>query len=535
MKWSALKRSSRSLAWFLCQGYLLMILLVLAALTPLLYSVLAWLLFALSLFFIFRPPPPPYGLAYLLVTLFLLPLMLGSLSAYLVTVGLLVPLGLAVLVIPLLYLLDASLKQHPAEIAAPREPGRHLSRLSRTLFVAALTMLFLSWVIGQVVLMFTALGLLGYLLVMVGRVRYRFAVLPLAISRAVVRVTAGNEAGVVLTATGRVGMGLRVRLAPQDGWLKVTPPQFSLGRTNSGVDLTFTLKPPLSGAAHPGLALSVVDGRGLLQRDEVVRPLELHVIPRAKYAAWLAEKYLVESGVGTAVAPVSSSVRLAPERKGGVEYYQSRDYQPGDSLRDIDWKHTCKLRQLIVKERADISEQLAVLVVNLSVADAEGADKLAYGLITTALTLAWGMVPAALVAYNQEKVVLTMPVSDPREILKQTLLLVKEIRPVALGQRRLEPPDIAGLRRDLLRLKRVESRPAERLWELLEFEHRAVERAAREHLATRALLRVTGPVLPPAAVIMLSELNHDAEALLVTEERLRKRGFSPHFMVTTTS
>jgi uncharacterized protein (DUF58 family) len=539
MERGILKDGEWSLGWFLCQGYRLFILLVLAAIGPLFYSVLAWLLFTLSLFFIFRPPPLRFALTYLLATLFLLPLMLDSLSAYFVMVGSLTPLGFAVLaaalVAPLLYLLDVSLKQYAGEMAVPGESGRRLSHLSRTLLVATLTMLFLSWVIGQMAMLFTALILLGYLLVMVFRVLYRFSALPVAISGAVVRVTAGNETLAVLAVTRRMNLELRARVIPQDDWLMVAPGRFGLGKANPEVNLTFTLTPPLSGPVHPNLILSVMDGRGLVQRDQVISPLELHVIPRAKYAEWLARKYLVESGVGTTVVPISSSVRLDPERKAGIEYYQSRDYQPGDTLRDIDWKHALKLGQLIVKERIDVSERLAVIVVNLSVADAEGADKLAYRLITTALTLAREMVPVALAVYNQEKVVLTTPVSDPREILKQTLRLVKEIKPVALGQRCLKPPDIAGLSRDISRLKTVESRPARRLLELLEFEYRAVEKTARKHLATRALLRVTEPVSPPATVIMISELNHDAEALLVIGERLKKRGFGTYFMEFTRS
>ena len=533
MEWGILKDGERSLGWFLCQGYRLFILLVLAAIGTLFYSVLAWSLFVLSLFFIFRPPMPRFVLTFNIVTLFLLPLILDSLSAYFVVVGAFTPIGFAVLAAalasPLLYLLDVSLKQYAGEMA-PREPGRRLSHLSRTLLVATLTMLFLSWGIGQTALLFTSLILLGYLLGMISRVIYRFSASPVDISGTVVRVTAGDETLAVLTVTRRVNMGLRAGLIPQDDWLMVAPDRFALDRKNPEVNLTFTLTPPLSGPVHPDLTLSVVDGRGLVQYDQVVSPLELHVIPRAKYAEWLARKYLVESGGGTAVVPVSSSVRLDPERKAGVEYYRSRDYQPGDILRDIDWKHTLKLGQLIVKERADVSERLAVIVANLSVADAEGADKLAYRLITTALTLAREMVPAALAVYNQEKVVLTTPVSDPREILKQTLLLVKEISLVALGQRRLGPPDIAGLRRDIRRLKPVKSEPARRLLELLEFEYRAVEKTAREHLAMRVLLQVTGRVLPPASVIMITELNHDAEVLMVTGERLKKRGFSTHFM-----
>ena len=41
-----------------------------------------------------------------------------------------------------------------------------------------------------------------------------------------------------------------------------------------------------------------------------------------------------------------------------------------------------------------------------------------------------------------------------------------------------------------------------------------------------ALLRVSEQVPPPAVVLLVSPLNHDAEALLVAGEKLSNRGFT---------
>ena len=48
-------------------------------------------------------------------------------------------------------------------------------------------------------------------------------------------------------------------------------------------------------------------------------------------------------------------------------------------------------------------------------------------------------------------------------------------------------------------------------------------------MVTRVLLRATGRVSPPATVIMVSELNHDTEPLLVIGGWLKKRGFKIYF------
>ncbi|GAI18932.1 unnamed protein product, partial [marine sediment metagenome] len=234
--------------------------------------------------------------------------------------------------------------------------------------------------------------------------------------------------------------------------------------------------------------------------------------------------YLEQTGAGATVATtMPPEAVLIPKR--GIEYFNSRTYQPGDQLRDIDWKHTLKLSQLIIKEYIEAGEQAAIIAVNLSVTDAEEADKLAFNLITIAITLARETIPTALAIYNHQKVILTTAVIDPREILKQTLLVVKDITSVEFVHRFLQPPDINKLRRNTTLLKQVTSQPAQRLLSMLNFEYEAIEEAAKNHPATLALSRVTKHA-PPAIIVLVSQMNHDTEALLVTTEKLSKRGFT---------
>ncbi len=235
-------------------------------------------------------------------------------------------------------------------------------------------------------------------------------------------------------------------------------------------------------------------------------------------------KYLEQTGAGDIVTAVIPPKVLLPKR--GIEYFGSRSYYPGDELRSIDWKHTLKLSRLVIKEFIEVGEQAAIIAVNLSVTDVEEADKLAFDLITTVLTLAQEAIPTSLAVYNHQRVVLTAVVTDPRETLKQVLLLVKDITPVEFAHRFLQLPDIGKLRRNIARLKQATSEPGQRLLSMLDFEYQSIEQGAKNHPATLALLRVTEHIPPPAIIVLVSQLNHDAEALLVTGEKLTRKGFT---------
>jgi hypothetical protein len=512
-----------------CQIYLLVILLAAAVLSSLPYSPLALALLLLMLFITFRPPPPRFNIVITVLATFLLPMAVEPLIRYLTYTTLLSPtivqLLAVIAVLPTIYLLDYNLRRNAETMTIVHSvESRNTTTILNTLLVATISMFLVSLIVNNLVLLFTVLALILYLLAILIRLLYAIPRLPLDIPTAWKRVIAGTTADVPLYAINKASVRLYSLVSPVDSWVRITPKRFTLGATKTELNISVT--PPLAGPSRPRLQVSLLDPRGFLQINQIISPLELHVIPRARYAEWLARRYLEQTGTRgttTAAAALTEAV-LKPRR--GIEYYDSRGYQPGDPLKDIDWKHTVKLSQIIIKEYIEAGGQASIIGVNLSVADAEEADKLAFNLITAALTHARESIPAALAVYNHEKVILNTPVSDPREILKQTLLLVKNITSVELAHRFLQPPDIGRIRRNIALLKQVTSQPAQQLLNMLRFEYEAIEEAAKNHPASLALLRASKQVQPPALIVLLSHLNHDTEALMVATEKLSKRGFT---------
>lgn len=105
---------------------------------------------------------------------------------------------------------------------------------------------------------------------------------------------------------------------------------------------------------------------------------------------------------------------------------------------------------------------------------------------------------------------------------------------VEFAHRFLQPPDIGKLRRNINLLKQTKSDAAQRLLSMLSFEFQAIEEAAKNHPATLALSLATEHTPPPPAIIVsVTQLNHDIEALLVTADKLSKRGFTTITIETT--
>jgi len=510
-----------------CQIYLLLILLVAAILSPLPYSPLALILLAVMLFTTLRPLQPRLNVAITVVAIFLLPSVLEPFLQYLTYTTPLSPTVAQIItvmsILPIIYLLDYNLRQNAQDMTLTHKvKGTHITNILTALFVSTLAVLLISFIVNNPILLFTTIILALYLLVILIRVLRAIPSLPFNVPLIGKRVIAGTTADVSLYLTSKAPIRLHSLVSPVDPWVKITPQRFTLNKAI--IQLNLTITPPLAGPSRPQFQVSVIDPQGFTQVNQVIEPMELHVIPRARYAKWLAMKYLERTATGVAVATTTPKATLIPKR--GVEYSDSRSYQPGDPLRAIDWKHTIKLNQLIIKEYVETGGQAAIIAVNLSVTDAEEADKLAFNLITTALTLAYDTIPTALAVYNHQKVVVTTAVINPREILKQTLLLVKDITLVEFGHRFLQPPDIGKLRRNITQLKQVTSEPAQQLLNMLNFEYQAIEEGAKNHPATLALSTVIEHTPPPATILLVSQLNHDAEALPVTLEKLSMRGFT---------
>ncbi len=510
----------------LCQIYALLVLLAVTFTAALPYALLALALLLAVLYIIARPAPPGFKIAIMMAAIFLLPLTVATVIDSLTTLSLVTTQATSSLsTLPVIYLLDYSLRQNtqPNSEFIPGKKGRHTTRTFIALCAATLVMMLVSIVLSKPALLFTGIIFVLYLLVILLKILLTIPRLPVTASNVMKRIIAGTTSDINLNITSKAKETMHILVSAPEPWMQITPPRFTISRSETA-RLNLSVNPLLSGPTHLPFRISALDSRGLVQINQTIEPLELQVIPRAQYAEWLARKYLEQTGT-SAVAATSLPPETGRIYQHGTEYYKSRSYQAGDQMRDIDWKHTLKLSQLIVKECIEAGEKAAIIAVNLSVGGAEEADILAFNLITAALTLAREGVPTSLAAYNHEKVIHSTAVSDPAEILRQTMSLVKEITAIEFTRRHLELPDLARLRNNITHLKKAESEPARKLLGLLDFEYLSVEEAARNNPATLALLSATEHTQVPTMIVLISLLNHDAEALLITTEKLASKEF----------
>jgi uncharacterized protein (DUF58 family) len=510
----------------LAQIYAVLVLLATAVISPLPYMVLALVLLAAVLFTAIRQQLPSHKIVIILAVLFLTPLVLEPCLERITSLG---PTSTqiiaAVLTLPVLYLLDFYLRENVRHAQTfTREKGeRKTTRTFASLLTTVLVVMLISPVVNRPVLLFTGISLALYLLWVLLGVLVSIPRRPFAADTLMRRIIVGTTGSTRLNLTSRTRVKMHSQLEFTVPWARVTPRQTILEEGNTSLELSFT--PPLAGESRPQLLVAALDPRGLIQINQLLDPLNLHIIPRAKYAEWLAMKYLEQTGSGV-VSSMSMPSQAYVNQKRGNEYLESRTYQPGDPLRDIDWKHTLKLSQLIVREYQETGEQAVIIAVNLSVADAEAADNLAFNLLTVALTLTREQIPTALTAYNRQNIVLNTGIAEPLDLLRQALSLIREIEVVKFEDRYLEPTDIAKIRRNIRQLQQTDSEPAQRLLGILDFEHRSIEEVARSHPATLAMTAAARQIQSPAMILLVSQLNHDAEAVLVTAEKLAKRRFT---------
>jgi len=484
---------------------------------PLPYSAVALALFVLQSYMFIRPVAAYFDLALSFCTVVLLPFVLGSTA-----------LGLysALLAVPALPLLDGSLRRGGA-VVQPGPTGP--TDVLKAMIGALAAVLLLALLLGVWSLAVACAVVAAYLAGMVVYTLFAVPRTPLETSVARVRVIAGRTADSSVVVRGRSRLPLHVCIDPRRPWIRLRSSQFQLGDTERVLHISVT--PPLSGPLRPEVVAVVADPRGLIRRSQGLRPLELQVIPRAKYAEWLAKKFLAQGalqGVPAATGLSSATARRAAGR--GVEYMTSRPYVPGDLLRDLDWKRTSKLNQFVVKEYGEPMGVVAILAANLTVKDLEEADELAYTLVTSALTLAGVNATATLVTYNRNEVLLSTKALDARTLVRESLRAVGEITVEAVESRFLQPPSVGSLKSNIARLRRTGVESAEKLAEMLSLEAGALQWAVREHPAARAVSGASDRVHSPALIALISRLNHDTEALLVSLGQLRKEGYDIVFI-----
>ncbi len=514
--------------------YLTLLLAVAAAILPgmagaegLSYAILSGILLAVFLYATVRMQRPAFNIVLSIMLMFLLPLVLTAVINSLVQDSPYTGTAIAVVLSsPVLLILDDSLKKYARrhQVFVKANGERRVTPTFLSLALSAAAVMVLAPVVERPVLLVAGAALLLYLVSILAGIIVSVPRRSFLADTVLKRVITGTQGGMFLNLSSRASASLYCRALPDDAWVRIRPAQFIFEPGRSArLEISFT--PALAGEFRPLLRISALDRRGLVQLEQRLEPLQLHVIPMARYAEWLARKYLEQAEAGAI-----SEARLPLDRyqipKTGIDYLESRVYQPGDPLKDIDWKHTTKLNQLIVNTYGETGQQAAIIAANLEVASTAEADILAFNLITVALTLARENIPAALAVYDRRRVISHTGVADNLEVLRQTLSLVRQLNPAEMEGRHLEPTDVAKVRRNIRQLQQAESEPARRLLEILSFERRAVEEVARNHPATLALSAVTSRVAPPATIFLVSQLNHDAEAVLVATEKLARRNFT---------
>jgi len=497
-------------------AYLIFILLVAALLSSPPYSFMALILLMCFVYSFYEPLTSELNLALTFFASVLAPLLLEASAAGFYAVF---------LVVPALALLDGSLRGNASSsiFCSLKGKGSEATYVLKSLAAALFLTLVASLVLQNRTLMVTSILLAGYLSTVFAYVIHEVSKMPLEESKTLIRVLVGEKIETKVTVKGKSGARLHVFLRPQDQWVSVNPSNFTFGGI-AEFDLAFT--PPLAGPSKVRVQALMVDQWGLTQTSQTLEPVDLHIIPRARYAEWLARKYLEETAPGASPAAAVPPLRAVKAARRGVEYHGSRLYQPGDRLKEVDWKHTLKLGELVVKEFLGAQDQPVIIGVNLAVEDVKEADEVAYSLVMSALTFAREAAPTGLAAYNMIEVLAVRPPVNPRETLKEALRLTRDIAVIDLPRVTLEPAKVQYLRRALGQLEQVEAEPARKLSEVLGLEYEAARESAQANPASLAIRKAASYAKPPATIVTISAMNHDAEALTMGLEELERKGYN---------
>ncbi|MFC1953244.1 DUF58 domain-containing protein [Chloroflexota bacterium] len=392
-----------------------------------------------------------------------------------------------------------------------------------TLLLIVISVLALSLLLGSLTLLLTCTTILGYMGLLGLLVWRQLPLKPVRENQVFQRMVAGSKDHLHLELTALTKIGGLLFLRSEYEWLKVSPEELTLKDNKLIIELT--ISPSLSGPSIVNLKGQVTDIWGLVRVNFTLEPIRLYVIPRAKYAAWLANRYLAMSKPGA--LPLISNIEAMKPLSGlrrGIEYYGSQLYQPGDSLKNIDWKHSLKYNEMISKEFTEFQGQSAIILINLSVGDAEDADKLAYNIIVTALSLAQENIPAGLAAYNHEDVKVITSTLQPRQLVLQSMQIAQEMVTFFNPLRYLNPPDIARLRSNISRIQFAESQASKVLAQLLQIEYKSINNNAKLNPATKALAQAFTRMDKKSNIVIISNLNHDAEALAFNTYDLTMKG-----------
>jgi len=241
--------------------------------------------------------------------------------------------------------------------------------------------------------------------------------------------------------------------------------------------------------------------------------LALKVYPRVLAAAVAAASFLLAAG-GLGVGEQPTVLKGA-----GLDYADSREYLPGDTLRHMDWKATARLGRLVVKEFYVGGGTGVHLVYETVAPDPISLDELSAAFLNSVLAVAEQGLPLGLMVHDGKRVLLHVPRVQPALAVALALryaLQIVEARPEELYSV-LEPKAVVELRRILEGLDEAPLR------ELLEAELRALKGAVTEPY--KVLEQMLSKGSERAQLVLVSSLSRDLLSALELASLAQRRGY----------
>ncbi len=426
--------------------------------------------------------------------------------------------------LPVLLLITRSLSKSAHII---KSYSQHSKRRPTTLYIVQciiiLSIFALALLLSDLTLIISASVLIIYFICLSLFVIRRVPHKPVKEEQILYRILAGKTEDLEIQLSPVIRYGMALFFESQFDWIKIKNKRIYLKDTPMSLELSIT--PALSGPSIVKLKGYAIDRWSLFQTSFEMEPVKLVVIPRAKYATWLALRYM--SGTRQGNLPLISNTNVSKTLQGfrqGIEYYGNRIYQAGDSLKNINWKASVKYDELISKEFDEFRGQPAVILVNLVAGDDDELDKLAHDILITAVTLGQANIPASFAVYDKEKVVMTTPALSSNQLVSYALRIVKKLVIHSNPVKYLNPPDVLRLRSNINRLSKIDTKPSGKLSELLKLEYGVLNSGSNSNPCTKALFQAKTKINERFNVVILSLYNHDAEALAFNKYTLTRQG-----------
>ncbi len=498
--------------------YFVSVLLLAILVSPLPQMGLALGLLTIQLALAYKQPKGSTALFLVFVSLVFAPLALNALAGGIFAV---------LLIIPSLLLLDESLKENAVgQRFVFKKVGRNASDILKVLTAGSLLVFVASALLWNLTLMLTIAVLGAYFAFNLADVFHKIPKSPFEKTKTLRRMMVGETEFNSSPLKTKCRIPIFVSLSSAASWVKVEHSDFILP-SGSEMNVNLIFSPPLAGPNKILLHALAVDSRGLIMTGQDLEPVDLHIIPRAKYARWLAMKYLERTASGSS-GLISSTVSASSNKSArkGIEYFGSREYQPGDRWKDVDWKHTFFLGKLIVKEFAGAQGQNAILIADLTAKNAEEADKLAFELVMSAYTFAMESLPTALAVYNRNEVLVMSESMNPRETLKKTLQLTEKIIVVEPSEKVLEPTEMRKIRRSITQLEQSKIDSSQKLAKILRLEYDVNQKTVLNHPVGKELLKIVEGISPPATITVVSSSSYNEDILNIILEKVEDKGYN---------